>query len=307
VHRGATHESLRHLQPTAAIMKSRELRMPKPRFLLEGLLKLGVAAACLVGAIVAYRLLLDPVIDAALRLGPQASSLVRRVNILAAAVLSYWVFARYYERRVPRELSLRARWTLVAAVAGVLSIGITILALHVTGHYRFTSFRGFGGAIDILGQIGVAAVIEELAFRAILFRILEERTGTRAALFGSAAIFCVAHAANNGVGWVTFITVTLAGLMWALIYVAWRNVWVVAAHHCCWNATIFLTGLPLSGEDWRLQAPLRTAIHGPILWTGGIFGPEDSVLNIVVSIALCVALWQIARRSPTVVRPPARS
>ena len=46
------------------------------------------------------------------------------------------------------------------------------------------------------------------------------------------------------------------GLMWAGIFIVSRNNWVVAAHHCCWNATIFALGLPLSGaEDWRAKAP----------------------------------------------------
>jgi hypothetical protein len=84
--------------------------------------------------------------------------------------------------------------------------------------------------------------------------------------------------------------------MWALVFIVSRNLWVAAAHHCCWNATIFLIGLPLSGEDWRAQAPFETVSHGSILWTGGAFGPEDSLINLLVSFAICAALWGLARR-----------
>src|SRR5206468_2072613 len=113
--------------------------------------KLCAAAACLVGSIAIYRLLLHPWIASAFSLGEHASSIVRRVNIFGAVVLSYWAFVRYYERRAASELSLRWRWILLAAVAGVLSIGVTILALYATGHYRLLSFRGFGQAAGILG------------------------------------------------------------------------------------------------------------------------------------------------------------
>jgi hypothetical protein len=271
--------------------------MNKTRFLLKCFFKLCVAAAFLVAAIAAYRFLLHPLIESAFSLGEHASSIVRRVNIFVAVVLSYWAFVRYYERRPVQELSLRWRWIVLAAVAGALSIGVTILVLYATGHYQLVSFRGFGQATGALATIWVAAVIEEVAFRGILFRILEEGIGTTAAWVGSAVIFSVAHLTNNGVHWITVISVTLAGLMWASVFIVSRNIWVAAAHHCCWNATIFLTGLPLSGEDWRPQALFETVSHGSVLWTGGAFGPEDSLVNIFVSLAICAALWQLARRT----------
>lgn len=193
--------------------------MSKPRFLLQCLFKLCVAATCLVAAIAAYRFLLHPLIESAFSLGEHASSIVRRVSIFVVVVLTYWAFVRFYERRAARELSLRWRWIGLAAVAGSLSIGVTILALYATGHYQIISFRGFGQTTGILATIWVAAVVEELAFRGILFRILEEGIGTRAAWLGSSVIFCVAHLANNGVHWVTWLSVTLAGLMWTAVFI----------------------------------------------------------------------------------------
>jgi membrane protease YdiL (CAAX protease family) len=271
--------------------------MHKSRFLLQCFLKLCVASACLVAAIAGYRFLLHPLIESVFSLGEHASSIVRRANIFVAVVLSYWAFVRCYERRAVPELSLRWRWIGLAAVAGSLSIGVTILALYATGHYQLISFRGFGQATGILATIWIAAVVEEVAFRGILFRILEEGIGTRAALVGSALIFGVSHLTNNGAHWVTVLSVTLAGLMLAVVFILSRNIWVVAACHCCWNATIFMIGLPLSGEDWRAQAPFETVSHGSILWTGGAFGPEDSLVNLFVSLAICTALWRLARRT----------
>jgi membrane protease YdiL (CAAX protease family) len=271
------------------------------RFLLKGLLKLFVAAVCVIGAIAVYRFLLDPLITSAFSLGEHASSIVRRANIFLAVVLSYWAFVRYYERRKVDELLPRLRWIVLGGVAGAASIGVTILALYATGHYELLAFRGFGRAGGILGPLWIAAVIEEVLFRGILFRIVEERIGTRTALIASALIFSLVHVTNNGVRWITLITVTLAGLMWAGVFIVSRNLWVVAAHHCCWNATIFLIGVPLSGEDWRAQAPLATAVHGSVFWTGAAFGPEDSLINIAFMIVICAVLWRIARRRGRVV------
>ena len=270
--------------------------MSRTRFYLEGLLKLILAAGCLVGAIAAYRLLLHPALEHGLSLGKDASSVVRRVGILASMVLSYWGFVRFYERRTPQELSIRWKWMLLAAGAGAVSIGVTILTLFATGHYEVVSTRGIAPAVGVFGMIWIAAVLEEVAFRGILFRLLEERVGTYAALAGSALVFGAVHLSNHGTSWVTMISATLAGLMWAGVYLLSRNIWVSAAHHCFWNATIFATGLPLSGEDVQAQAPFETVSHGSVLWTGGGFGPEDSLVNVLVSGAICYALWRVARR-----------
>ncbi len=173
---------------------------------------------------------------------------------------------------------------------------ITILVLYATGHYQVVSFRGFGQTTGILGLIWIAAVLEEVAFRGILLRILDERIGTRAALVSSAAVFGIVHLTNNGTHWISLLSVTLLGLMWGGVFIVSRNIWVVAAHHSCWNATIFMIGLPLSGEDWRAQAPWETVYSGSDLWTGGAFGPEDSLVNIIVCSAICFGLWHLARR-----------
>jgi hypothetical protein len=65
----------------------------------------------------------------------------------------------------------------------------------------------------------------------------------------------LAHFANRGFTPMAATAGVLTGLMWAGVYIASRSLWVAAAHHACWNATIFLSGLPLSGqEEWRAQA-----------------------------------------------------
>ncbi|HYV20667.1 MAG TPA: type II CAAX endopeptidase family protein, partial [Verrucomicrobiae bacterium] len=269
---------------------------PKARFYFGQLLKLGAGAACLFGSVVVCRILLGQGTFIASSLGEAAASPLRRAAIFAAAVSSYWAFVHFYERRPVVELSPRWRWTLLAAVAGAASIGLTIVFLYATGRYQLVGFRGFDGVAGLLVIIAIAAILEELAFRALLFRILEETVGTTAGLLASAVVFSVVHLTNHGVHAITPLTVTLGGLMWAGLYIISRNVWVTAAHHACWNATIFLIGVPLSGEDWTSQAPWQTTVRGSGLWTGGPFGPEDSLFNILVMALICALLVWIAKR-----------
>lgn len=286
----------------AAVPLDAPVRPPGRRPLGRGLLALLIAGSSFQGSILAYRFLVHPMVETALRLDAPTSSLVRRFALFAIAVLAYWGFVRFYERRAPAELLPRWRWTLVAGIAGAASIGVTILALYATRHFEVVSTQGPGPAFGVFGMLAIAAVMEEVLFRCILFRILEESVGTAVALVASAVVFGAAHGANQGAGALTFVVVTLAGLMWGGVFVLSRNLWVTAAHHLCWNATIFVIGLPLSGDnDVRALAPLQSVFHGSTLWTGGVFGPEDSLLNVVVMTAICAALWWLARR-----RGPAR-
>lgn len=280
--------------------------MSRARFLLAGLGQLLIGVAAVQAALVLFRFVIHPPLVATLGLDAPAESLTRRIGAFVAAIASYWAVVHWQERRPVRELLVDWRWTLAGAAGGAASIAVPILVLYATGHYQITAVRGLdGGVASMLFVILVAATIEEVTFRGLLFRILEERTGTRTALAASSLAFSVAHYASNGFTPITLMAVVLTGAMWSCVYVVSRNLWVAAAHHCCWNATIFLTGLPLSGqEEWRQQAPLVSSYSGSELWSGGAFGPENSLLAIGLSAMLCLALWRWARASAAIVAPP---
>lgn len=282
--------------------------MSRARFVLAGLVQLLVGAGAVQASMVLFRFVLHPALVSALAFDVSAASATRRLGVFAAVMGSYWVFVRWYERRPVRELRVEWRWILGGAFAGSLSIAAPLALLYASGHYQVTSVRGLGGVGDVLFVILVAAVIEEVTFRGLLFRILEERMGTRVALAVSAVVFSVAHYANDGFTATTLIAVVLTGLMWSGVYVVSRSLWVAAAHHCCWNATIFLTGLPLSGqEEWRRQAPLVSEYLGSEFWSGGAFGPENSVLSIALSVLICLALWRLARAMDSTFPRPAQT
>lgn len=102
------------------------------------------------------------------------------------------------------------------------------------------------------------------------------------------------------------MSVTVLGLLWGGLFVLTRNLWVVAANHAAWNFTILLSGVPLSGiEDWRAVAPLESRYAGPDWLTGGMFGPESSLLVIVSATVVVVLLLRAARRRGAFLTPSA--
>ena len=268
--------------------------------MLGSLLLGGVA---ILGSILIFRQGLLPLIDAAFHPGPEWLSVFRRVGILLAAVGGYWAFVHWHERRGAPELRLRPIHLLLGGASGAAMVALPMAVLFAFGVYERVLFRGWSPALlGVSALIGIAAVLEELTYRCLLFRILERTWGTKWALAVQAVVFALQHLENVETGGIRdvvtmLIAVTLTGLLWAAVFTLARNLWVVAAHHAAWNFTILLSGLPLSGiEDWRRVAPLESRFVGPDWLTGGMFGPESSLLVIASTTVAVVLLLRAARR-----------
>jgi len=278
-------------------------RWPRLRAVGRTLGALLLGGLAVLGAVAFVRLGLVPLIDTLFQPGPAWLSIFRRVGIVVAALAAYAAYVRWFEKRAATELRLQPLRLLLGAAGGAVMVGLPIALLFALGAYELVLWRGFPPALlGVAGLIGIAAFLEELVYRCLLFRVLERTWGTVFALVAQAVVFGVGHLENvvqggTGDAVAMLVSVTLLGLLWAGLFVLTRNLWVVAAHHAAWNFTILLSGVPLSGiEDWRALAPLESRYAGPDWLTGGLFGPESSLLVITVTAAVVVLLLRFARR-----------
>jgi CAAX protease family protein len=209
----------------------------------------------------------------------------------------------WHEKREATELRLQPVHVMLGGASGVALMALPIATLFALGIYELVLFRDASPALlGVAALICIAATIEELVYRCLLFRLLERAWGTAVALALQAVVFALGHLENveqGGAGDVVamLVSVTLLGLLWATVFVLARNLWVVAANHAAWNFTIVLSGVPLSGiEDWRTLAPLESRYAGPDWLTGGMFGPESSLLVIGSTTVAVLLLLRAARR-----------
>ena len=268
--------------------------------MLGSLLLGGVA---ILGSILIFRQGLLPLIEAVFHPGPELLSVFRRTGILLTAVAGYWAFVHWHEKREATELHLRPIHLILGGASGAAMVALPMAVLFALGVYEQVLFRGASPALlGVAALIGIAAILEELVYRCLLFRLLERAWGTKLALVVQAVAFALQHLENVEQGGISdvvtmLVSVTLVGLLWAGVFVLARNLWVVAANHAAWNFTILLSGLPLSGiEDWRKLAPLESRFAGPDWLTGGMFGPESSLLVIASTTVAVVLLLRAARR-----------
>jgi membrane protease YdiL (CAAX protease family) len=268
--------------------------------LLGSLLLGGVAV---LGSMLIFRRGLLPLVEAAFHPDPDLLSVLRRTGILLTAVAGYWAFVRWHEKREATELHLRPIPLLLGGASGAAMVALPMAVLFALGIYETVLFRGVSPALlGVAAVIGIAATLEELVYRCLLFRLSERAWGTKVALVVQALVFALQHLGNVEQGGIRdvvtmLVAVTVVGLLWGAVFVLARNLWVAAANHAAWNFTILLSGLPLSGiEDWRKWAPLESRLAGPDWLTGGMFGPESSLLVIASTTIVVVLLLRAARR-----------
>lgn len=272
----------------------------------QGVLGLGMVVA----GVVLVRHGLVPLVETLF--APEAGMLsgVRRTGILLAVLAAYLGWRRWVLPGPHRDLQARPLAIGVAAIAGAGHISLVTLGGFAAGYYVVIQHTGGSPSLlGVAGLIAVAALLEEVVYRGILFRTLETGLGTAAALWLESLIFAAMHLSNAPAShaelMTTLVAGTLIGALWTAIYAWTRNLWLVAAHHAAWNFAIILTGLPLSGiEDWRAMAPFQSGYDGPAWMTGGVFGPEDSLLCIVVVTLSLPLLIRLARRRGRWLPPP---
>jgi hypothetical protein len=145
--------------------------------------------------------------------------------------------------------------------------------------------------------MAAAAVTEELLFRGVLFRIVEERTGTWIALLLTGVVFGLMHLLNPDASlWGAIAIAIEAGFMLAACYAATRNLWVPIGLHFGWNFAaggIFSVVVSGNGESKGL---LDATVSGPTLLTGGDFGPEGSLYTVAAGVLLTLVFMRLAHR-----------
>ena len=217
----------------------------------------------------------------------------------AAMIALYALFVKWFEKRPARDIPMprMAGDTLKGFCVGfllfVLVVGTMMIFKLFTLDTPITP--------DSASQIVLAffmfltvAVAEEIIFRGILFRWIDEKWGFVVALIVSALLFGLLHITNPGATWWSSLAIAIeAGLMLGAASKYSGTLWVPIGIHWAWNFTqgnVF--GIAVSGADAGASI-LHGTTSGPDLLTGGIFGAEASLITVLFGIA--ISAWFIVR------------
>lgn len=226
---------------------------------------------------------------------------------LLAAVVGYAGYAfhvRRIEARAPTELGRPLGRELGAGMALGAILFLAVLGLlAATGMYRLTGTGDWAVLLKSASEMVFVAVVEEILFRGVLFRLPERSLGSRTALAVSGVIFALAHIPNDNVTLIAVANTAVAGLLFAAAYLVTRRLWLPIGMHFAWNfVSDGLFSLPTSGHPAR--GLLQGQLTGPEWLTGGAYGLEGSALTFVVmSLATVLLLRRAARAGHILPRP----
>jgi membrane protease YdiL (CAAX protease family) len=220
------------------------------------------------------------------------------------AVYSWLV--RLIERRPVTELALpgMSRELGIGLLIGAGLYTASVVVLMIMGIYKIEGLNPISFMLPAVAMSLSAAVTEELLFRGVLFRIVEEWLGTWIALVVSSAVFGLVHLMNPTATWTGAIFISVeAGILLGAAYMLTQRLWMSMGFHFAWNYTqsgVF-SGV-VSGADAD-PGLIRDTIAGPALLTGGQFGLEASLVAAFFCTTTGVILTIMAVRRGHVVQP----
>jgi hypothetical protein len=258
----------------------------------------------LVRIVLAFVLIgLASVISGALSSGAsltQAGAVISVVAVCLGYVLYVWLI----ERRAANELSLRGLPELAMGTAfGAVLFSMVIGALWLLGAYQAVGSNPWYIMFSALWIGIVPSFVEEIIFRGVLYRIIEESLGTWVALISTSLLFGFAHAANPGATLFSSVAIALeAGLMLGITYTLTRRLWLPIGIHFAWNFVQGgVYGVNVSGN--QIDGWLKSQLVGPELISGGEFGAEASIVAVVICLLAFVALLALTIRRGRMVLP----
>src|ERR1035437_5123084 len=209
--------------------------------------------------------------------------------VLALLCLATYILAsRLIERRTPTELAVNRALPEGAAgiVIGFLLFAVVMAILLAVGLYHPAGWGTTSGLANGFSFAVMAGITEEILFRGLLFRLSSKIVGTWGALIFTAGLFGLAHTLNPGATIGSSVAIALeGGVLLGAAYAATQRLWVPIGLHAGWNfAEGSLFGMTLSGNNMGVGL-LRGSLSGPRILTGGEFGPEASIVAVLVCLA----------------------
>ena len=252
--------------------------------------------------------------------GPPIFLVANSAVSLVTVVASMWVAGRFLDRRPFSGfgLMLDRDWWLD------FCFGLSLGALLMTGIFLVELAAGWVTVAGTFEAAGSGAFFPTILMPLVLFLcvgISEEmlsrgyqitnlaeglnfpglggpKVAVLLAWVISSSLFGLGHLGNPNATVVSTLNIALAGLLLGIGYVLTGRLAIPIGLHITWNffqGNVF--GFPVSGLEPVGATVLSTEQGGPLLYTGGVFGPEAGLLDIAATLvgSLLTVLWVRAR------------
>jgi len=233
-------------------------------------------------------------------------NLIKGILLAMLAIVSYTFLFKFYEKRVITEFSKKGiiKSLAIGLFLGAILQSLTILVIYLNGGYSVVSVNPILFILPALTMGITSAIIEEIFFRGIIFRIPEQKLGSYLSLFISALIFGALHISNPNSSLGAGIGLAIqAGLLLGAAYIYSKNLWFPIAIHFAWNFTqSAIFGATVSGRSIS-KTLITSKIEGSEWFTGGQFGPEGSIQATVFCLIATIILLVLSHKEGKIIKP----
>ena len=204
----------------------------------------------------------------------------------------YAVWTNLTERRPVTELSMKRFLPGLGGgfLLGLVYFGCVVGIMALLGAFRITEAH-FDAPVMLqyLAYFFLVAVFEEIVFRGVLFRLIDDRWNTFAALIVSALVFGAVHLMNPGATLWSAVAIAIeAGLLFGVVYKCSGTLWVPIGIHWAWNFVQGpVLGFAVSGNGVEYKV-FSTILTGSDWVTGGVFGAEASLPAVGMGVLLTI-------------------
>jgi membrane protease YdiL (CAAX protease family) len=237
--------------------------------------------------------------------------LLSQVIELIIFISSIYLARKFLDKRSFVSLGLQVNKQafvdiLIGIVITFVMMGLIYFAEVAAGWLTFKSFAWqTEPAINVISGVLLFFVIfifvgwnEELLSRGYHLQTLASGTNMFWGVMISSSVFGLAHLGNPNATWVSAAGIFFAGVFLAYGYLRTGQLWLSIGLHIGWNffeGVIF--GFPVSGLDiYRL---IRHQVQGPVIWTGGAFGPEAGLIVLPALVIGAVLIYFYTRSRKT--------
>ncbi|MCH2225192.1 MAG: CPBP family intramembrane metalloprotease [Crocinitomicaceae bacterium] len=233
-------------------------------------------------------------------------NLIRGIFGAILAIISYTYLFKFYEKRKVTEFSNKSiiKNLLIGLVLGITLQSLTVLVIYLKGGYSVISVNPILFIIPPLTMGIVTAIMEEILFRGIIFRVPEEKLGSYISLLISTLLFGAVHMFNPNSSLNAVIALGIqAGLLLGAAYIYSRNLWFPIAIHFAWNFTqSAIFGANVSGNAIA-KTLITSKIEGAEWFTGGRFGPEGSIQATIFCLIATIVLLVLSHKEGKIIKP----
>lgn len=210
------------------------------------------------------------------------------VGCAIAALYALWVKLTEKHQAEDLKLGRLAPEIGKGLLLGLVFIGTTVGIIALCGKYEISSVQfDWTNLLILLASCFTTACAEEVLFRGIVFRMIDSRWGLWPALIVSMFTFGAMHLFNTGATiWSAVAIAIEAGLLLGAAYKFSGSLWFPIGIHWAWNFSegpIF--GCAISGGEVKTSI-FTSEVFDPAIISGGSFGPEASIIAVLLGAAI---------------------